>query len=224
MKILFCWLICLVYFTPDLGAQDNSGCKVLMSSLQGTYEGGCKNDLAQGKGTAKGTDTYTGNFRNGLPHGKGVYFSANGEVYDGQWTNGLRDGEGTVTLKINGRDSVQTGIWKENIYTGPKPDMPKVIHKVNVVSATFTRMGEGNRISISFYQNGMVNMIDNLVITPSNGTEQTAGRMHAFYDLQFPFFCKINYTTWNSLRTVSYDCILEFEIQQQGAWDLRITN
>jgi hypothetical protein len=224
MKTLFYCLIFLVYFTTELGAQDNKGCKVLTTGLQSTYEGGCRNGLAHGKGTAKGTDTYTGNFRNGLPHGRGVYVSANGEVYDGQWTNGFRDGEGTVTLKINGRDSVQTGIWKENLYTGPKPEMPKIIQKYNVVSATFTRTGEGNRISISFYQNGIVNRIDNLVISPNNGTEQTAGKMHAFYDLRFPFHCKINYTTWNSLRTVSYDCILEFEIQQRGSWDLRITN
>ena len=64
MKSLFYCLIFLIFITLDLGAQDNKDCKVLMPGLQGTYEGGCRSGLAQGKGIARGTDTYTGNFRN----------------------------------------------------------------------------------------------------------------------------------------------------------------
>ena len=37
-------------------------CKVTMPKLSGTYTGGCKKGLAQGKGIAQGVDRYEGQF------------------------------------------------------------------------------------------------------------------------------------------------------------------
>ena len=48
-------------------------CTVVTEALKGTYEGGCKNEKADGTGTAKGEDSYTGEFKNGYPEGKGKY-------------------------------------------------------------------------------------------------------------------------------------------------------
>jgi hypothetical protein len=149
---------------------------------------------------------------------------SSGEIYEGSWYKGVREGEGEFKARFNGRDSLRSGIWKDDRYIGPKPSMPEIMQKYNITAATFSRTGEGNKISISFYQNGMVNLVENLTITTNNGTEQEAGKMHAFYDLRFPFYCKITYVTWNKLRTARWDCILEFRIEQPGSWDLRITN
>jgi len=35
---------------------------------------------------------YEGEFYNGKPHGKGIYTWANGEVYEGEWMVGLKEG------------------------------------------------------------------------------------------------------------------------------------
>jgi hypothetical protein len=70
-----------------------SDCQVKVARLSGTYTGGCKNGLAHGKGIAQGTDRYEGQFSKGIPDGKGTYTWANGTTYDGQWKNGMRDGD-----------------------------------------------------------------------------------------------------------------------------------
>jgi hypothetical protein len=219
MVIGLCFLV-----TGALKAQQSTPCKVAVTTLKGSYEGGCKNGLAQGKGSATGTDMYTGSFRQGLPHGKGIYTWASGDVYDGQWNMGQRDGEGTFSGKVEGRDSTLKGIWKADRYAGPKPVMPAIIQKYNVTETNFVRAGEGNKISIQFLQNGMQNNIEGLEIVTNSGMENLAGRITFYYDIQFPFHCRINYRSWNSLRTIQYNCTLEFEIAQPGSWELRVVN
>jgi hypothetical protein len=132
---------------------------------------------------------------------------------------GLREGEETV----GGTDSVMAGIWKKDRYVGPKPVAPSIIQKYNVVSTSFRRTGEGSTISFSFYQNGN-NNIESLDFSTNSGSENRASKYTNFYTLSFPFYCKVNYKSWNSLRTQPYDCILEFEITQPGNWDIHIGN
>ncbi|MEI6061185.1 MAG: hypothetical protein WCR72_10775, partial [Bacteroidota bacterium] len=48
-------------------------CRVLKPELVGTYEGKCKDGLANGKGIAIGTDRYEGQFTKGFPQGYGTY-------------------------------------------------------------------------------------------------------------------------------------------------------
>jgi hypothetical protein len=199
-------------------------CRVMVPALEGSYDGACRDGLAQGNGTATGTDRYEGSFRKGLPHGKGTYTWSSGDVYEGQWNNGRREGEGSFRGRVNGRDTVLTGQWKGDRYMGSKPLMPKIILKYNVSDASFYRSGDGNKISVQFIQNGMPNNVEGLEIVTSSGTETQAGRISMYYDLQFPFHCKINYRSWNSLRTVLYNCTLEFEITQPGSWELKVGN
>jgi hypothetical protein len=217
-------ILLLVLPTSILSAQENRDCRVMVPALQGTYEGGCKNGMAQGKGTARGTDTYMGFFKNGLPNGKGIYTWASGSIYNGEWNMGLREGEGTFTGTVGGRDSVMTGIWEKDSYAGPKPIAPNIIQKYNVVSTSFRRTGNGSAISFSFYQNGMNNNIEALDFSADSGSENRAGKYTNFYAVRFPFHCRVDYKSWNSLRTVLNDCFLEFEITQPGNWDIRITN
>lgn len=217
-------LVLCVMCSVVLTAQTAPPCRVALPALEGSYEGGCKNGLAQGKGTASGIDQFSGTFRQGFPHGKGRYTWSSGDVYEGQWNMGRRDGEGTFTGKIDGRDTILAGMWKEDRYAGPKPQAPNIIQKYNITETTFVRTGEGNKFSVQFWQNGTPNNIEGLEIVTNSGMENQAGRITFYYDVQFPFHCKINYRSWNSLRTVQYNCTLEFEITQPGSWELRVGN
>lgn len=222
MKPLFTVLFTVFLF--PLHAQEKTECRVLFPALDGIYQGGCKDGLAHGKGTANGTDSYTGAFRNGYPHGKGTYNWASGNTYKGEWNMGKREGNGVFTGRIDGKDTVMAGIWKDDKFMGQKPSPPNVSMKYNIVNAAFTRTGDGNRISISFYQNGLTNNVMALSIVTNTGSEVKSGNIINYYDIQFPFHCKINYQSYNGLRTQIFDCILEFEITQAGSWDLRVVN
>ena len=219
----FLVLLLIIAMIPIHG-QINGECKVLVHNLEGVYQGGCRNGLAQGKGTASGTDSYTGGFRNGYPNGKGTYTWKSGNIYKGEWNMGKREGNGVFTGNIYGRDTVMAGIWKDDNFMGPKPSPPKVLTNYNVVSTSFNRSGEGSKITISFYQNGIINFIEALDVTANSGNEVQSGNYTNIWDISFPFKCKINYQSWNSLKTQIYDCILEFEIAEPGSWDLRVGN
>jgi hypothetical protein len=186
-KFLF---LLLILPASILSAQKNSDCRVMVPALQGTYEGGCKNGMAQGKGTARGTDTYIGSFKNGLPNGNGIYTWASGSIYNGEWNMGLRDGEGTFTGTVGGRDSVMTGIWEKDNYAGPKPIAPNIIQKYNVVSTSFRRTGNGSTISFSFFQNGMNNNIESLDFSADSGSENRGGKYTNFLTCDFPFIAE----------------------------------
>ena len=103
-------------------------CVVGKESLKGTYTGDCKDGKANGSGKAVGTDTYEGQFKSGLPEGRGTYTWANGDVYTGTFSKGLRSGVGTFTfIKDDGTDSSYIGYWKKGEYRG-KYDKPYLIY------------------------------------------------------------------------------------------------
>ncbi|HRI00657.1 MAG TPA: caspase family protein [Saprospiraceae bacterium] len=81
------------------------------AAAQRCIKGDCKN----GFGTLMYSMNvrYTGEFRNGKMHGKGIYYYANGGKYLGEWQNGQRQGEGKW-IQANG-----------NVYQGSfKTDKP----------------------------------------------------------------------------------------------------
>ncbi|MFZ5572048.1 MAG: hypothetical protein ACOZF0_16740 [Thermodesulfobacteriota bacterium] len=90
------------------GAEEQK-CRVLDPDIAQEYKGECKDGLANGKGLAKGKDTYEGEFLNGKPHGKGTYSWHNGDVYKGDWVEGMRSGWGTLK-RPNG--AYYEGEWK----------------------------------------------------------------------------------------------------------------
>jgi hypothetical protein len=85
-------------------------CKVLDPELQGAYSGRCVNGLAEGLGVASGIAAYTGEFKAGKKHGKGVKTWANGDRYEGDFAEERIEGFGTYTF---GR-----GRWAGETYTG----------------------------------------------------------------------------------------------------------
>ena len=64
-----------------------------------TYEGEWKNNIRHGKGTytfANGIK-YVGNYKDGKRHGQGTYTFANGEKYVGNFKDDKKHGQGTFT-------------------------------------------------------------------------------------------------------------------------------
>ena len=213
----------LCAFSLFLFAQQD--CKVLMKDIAGTYEGKCKKGLANGKGKAMGKDTYEGQFKQGLPDGSGTYSWSTGEVYSGQWNKGERHGEGEYRYKINGEDNVQSGIWDNDKYMGPKPERPRVNQMIGVDKYSINRFGDGNRVLIDIYINGVPNTtIEAFSILGTSGSEFTLGHSVGYENIIFPFLCKINYRTWNKFHTSLHNVIFEFDIKEPGDWRVVITN
>lgn len=221
---LICF-IAIVFTCNFTFAQDD--CKVLMPSINGSYIGGCKNDLAHGKGEAKGTDTYKGKFIRGLPDGKGTYTWANGTEYIGEWSSGNRDGKGTMIYHLAKGDSIISGYWKNNEYNGEKFIPPyKVDRKSNVQRSSFKKTGSDiNGVRISMLKGGMRNpYVSDIVLTKSSGEEDFSGGKLGIQNPQFPLSVKLNYTTKNQVGTTSIDVVFDFTINESGLWDVIISN
>jgi hypothetical protein len=110
-------------------------CEVDKESLKGTYTGDCKKNKAHGKGKAVGTDTYEGEFKNGLPDGQGIYTWSNNIMFEGRYIKGLRDGKGNMIFKREGaKDSIVEGFWKKDVYIGKHERPWEVISKTGSVT------------------------------------------------------------------------------------------
>ena len=68
--------------------------------IGGTYSGEFKDGKPHGKGAVRfdGDGTYSGEFKDGKRDGQGIYEHANGEKYVGEVKNGRRNGQGTFAL------------------------------------------------------------------------------------------------------------------------------
>ncbi len=95
-------------------------CDVVDPELQGVYEGGCRRGLAHGKGEARGSAEYVGEFRDDRKHGKGMYVWGGGsqwagERYVGRYVADKRHGWGTYFWPSGDRFD---GEWKEDLRYG----------------------------------------------------------------------------------------------------------
>ena len=83
----------------------------------GSYSGDFKNGMADGFGVFKpgDGDVYIGQFKNNNRHGQGIYTHANGDKYEGQYVAGEMSGQGTYTF-VNGIKYV--GQFKNSKYDG----------------------------------------------------------------------------------------------------------
>ncbi len=199
-------------------------CKVLNPRISDTYTGSCKQGLADGKGEAAGVDKYTGEFKKGLPDGTGTYLWQTGEKYEGSWKKGLRDGEGIYTFKSDGKDTLLTGIWKEDKYSGKREAAPYVVqYRNNVTRISCVRMGETPYVVYKFSRaGGSMDDISNLLMQGSSGDENTSRNFTGFEQVTFPFTGKIKFTAPNTLHTSTIDCELSYQINQSGSWVVTI--
>jgi hypothetical protein len=200
-----------------------SECKVLMPQISGKYSGDCKKGLANGVGEAQGVDIYRGHFSKGLPNGKGVYTWADGSFYDGDWKYGLKNGDGRLVKK----DSVITGIWKDDRYQGKKPEPSfKIISSRNVTRYVFTKSVESDSgVRIKVLLGGRDNSeIEDFSLAYSNGSEYKNVGVYGVQNCSVPYDVTVRYRTWNQLHSVQYDVLFEFTITSPGTWNLTINN
>lgn len=221
-KRLFVGIVILSLLVNAGYAQNT--CKVLNPKISDTYSGSCKQGLADGKGEAAGVDKYTGEFKKGLPDGEGTYLWQTGEKYEGSWKKGLRDGEGSYTFISDGKDSLLTGIWKEDKYAGKRETAPYVIqYRNNVTRISCMRMGETPYVVYKFSRaGGSMEDITNLLMQGSSGDENTSRNFTGFEQVTFPFTGKIKFTAPNALHTSTIDCEIRYLINQPGSWVVTI--
>jgi len=214
----------LLSFTLVSNSQDTSS--VILKELKGEYQGKTRKGLANGKGEAKGLDTYKGNFKKGLPHGVGRYVWSTGEIYVGEWYKGKPSGEGTYIFKTESGDSSLVGVWKDGVYMGVSSKAPVVNRYYNVDNFTF-RNNEGslNRVLINFTQNGTINTrIENLMLTTSNGTRTSSGQLVGYDNITFPVTITARYDTYNKMGTQKVNAFIEFTIYEKGDWVVVVKN
>jgi len=200
-----------------------TGCKVLLPSISGTYTGECKKGLAHGKGIARGFDLYEGSFFKGLPEGEGKYKWANGSYYEGEWKNGMRHGQG----KMVSGDTVVTGFWKGDNYQGLKQLPPyKITLNRNVARFSITKSVESyNSVRIKLLLGGRENTeVENFSLAFTGGSEYRNSGIYGIENYTLPVDVTIRYTTWNQLHSTQYDVIFEFTLYDPGTWNLTLTN
>lgn len=140
----------------------SQNCEVDKESIKGTYAGDCKKNKAHGKGKAVGADVYEGDFKNGVPDGDGTYTWANKNVFEGKYLKGLREGKGKMIFKREGmQDSVVEGYWKKDAYIG-KYEKPYIVH---------SKTGSVREVRVDYVNDPLARV--KVVVTNTTGREQT---------------------------------------------------
>ena len=159
-KILCCLAVLLTLHATS------QTCTVVPEALKGSYEGDCKKDKADGVGTAKGEDSYTGEFKNGYPDGKGKYTWKNGDVYTGNFKKGLKEGKGTLLKSADSATGkTLTGYWKKDEYFGEYDVAYKVLSSTPEVS----------RVEVENISGGKIMKTIKVVIENTTGNMPTFG-------------------------------------------------
>ncbi len=149
---------------------------------------------------------------------------ANGGKYEGQWKNGFRQGEGKYSIQLDGKETIDDGIWEKGKYIGKKKVQGyKIIRKQSVSRYTIRKMGDNfNRVTIKVINDGQA--VKNLQnVTGSMGNKVDYQGYTVFENISiFPFTCEMRYTVPNKLGT--YDVRVEFffQIIEPGDWMVEI--
>ncbi len=198
----------------------------MMAELDSVYIGKCKNGLANGAGEAWGKFHYTGKFQVGYPHGQGKAEYRDGTVYTGSWAKGLKNGRGTLSVKIDGKVVDKQGIWaNDTLQKEIIPPAYKVISQRNINRLRIYKQGPGNYVW--FYPNaagGVSTDFEDFQLGGSSGTQLASSPKIGFQDVTFPFRGSIRYKAWNKLRTTQFEILLEIEISETGVWVVEIQN
>jgi len=212
----------VLFFAGIVIYSQGTGCTVKMESISGSYKGKCKKGLARGKGSAEGTDRYSGSFRKGLPHGTGTYTWANGDYFTGEWRFGLKEGEG----KLVSGDSIVEGVWKEDSYLGKKLIAPyKINRSMYVTRSSFKKSNSTfNEVIVKLIRGGIENSgVENFMIAYTSGTQYKAGHHTGIQNPSFPLDVKVTFSALNIFRTARSEVVFDFTVNQPGRWEVTIS-
>lgn len=114
--------------------------------------------------------TYIGEQKNGQPEGKGVLTDTAGNVYNGSFKKGKKDGYGELTLKnaVAGKENIIVGYWKKDQYIGIYEFPYKIISKSYMISNASVTYEPANPSS---------NIIEISVESVSGGSATLSGEM-----------------------------------------------
>lgn len=220
-------VLCFLVFCSGTSLFSQENCSVLLKELEGSYAGDCKKGLAHGQGQALGIDSYNGRFSKGLPHGVGTYTWSDGRIYEGEWSKGKRDGEGSMTYPAEGKDSVNAGLWKDDIYKG-KIVLPayKVTRVSGVARSSIVKSSEvGSGFRLGIYLAGRSNSdIEGFSMVCGSGSDYQSGNFYGIQDAVVPYSVVIRYRTWNSLHSTQHDVVFEFEINEPGSFEVSLSH
>ena len=215
-----------------VGVCQNSDGPVLKKELAGKYDGELKKGLANGKGTATGTDTYTGDFVKGLPDGTGVYTDQSGNVYKGSFRLGVKEGKGEFIPSASSTEKPMSGYWMEDKYIGTVKIEPyEISNKMGSVSPRVYSTGPGNTIDIT-----VIDPVDNSnvaatiqLIGQGNRRDDTSYLKYFFDDCKFPVEFDIRYQVRTKLGTLTgpsplSDNSVRIKINKPGKWSITLKN
>ncbi|BDX38755.1 hypothetical protein CYCD_21100 [Tenuifilaceae bacterium CYCD] len=222
-------LFMLVFFTLGenlIFAQNADSCRVLKPEISGYYKGHCKRGLAHGRGVAIGIDRYEGEFVRGKPYGYGIYTWANGDVYEGQWALGVKNGNGKL-IKVKS-DSIIVGRWykdkfislTDRAFSDYYIQLKQNVERVIIVPQIG---GVENTIEIVFIRgSSQFHVMDNLILSGSSGSVLSNSTFVGFENVVYPFEGSASYTSINKLGTSPLNCTLKFTIIKQGSWLVKV--
>lgn len=93
----------------------------------------------------------------------------------------------------------------------------------NVLRYNIMKVGEGNQVEFSIYQNGAPTTdYRNLIIDNSNGYLFSSGSNKGVDNILFPFTCKLEYSLPTTFKVSNFDADFEIEINEPGKWQITI--
>jgi hypothetical protein len=96
-------------FCPSCGSKLNTNTEELFNSSNDKEEDTSIENISITE------DVYVGEEKNGVPHGKGKMVYANGDVYEGEWFDGKKNGQGiSYYLLLGELFKSYEGTWKED--------------------------------------------------------------------------------------------------------------
>ncbi len=197
-------------------------CKVLVEQISGSYDGDCKKGLAEGSGTARGTDVYTGEFKKGYPDGMGRYIWKNGNYYSGDFEKGKRQGYGELVIKRNGeKDSLVAGYWTKDVYIGVSSVAWKVRSSTNIKNVSFEKKTDnGTEIYIVFQQDKKPVVADGIRLTNDQGIKPASEfDTSVLRKVEYPFMgANLQFRSQGASGVLVRECELAFDIFEKGRW------
>jgi hypothetical protein len=156
-----------LFYYPLAWAQ--SGCFVADTELQASYVGACRDGKAEGRGSARGSAEYAGEFHQGKKEGYGVKTWPWGDRYEGEFRDDAKHGQGRYTwgersafagdryeggFANDKRNGYGVYVWASgDAYAGPWKDdavagraTPMMIARFRAVTESLAAMKPGTKV------------------------------------------------------------------------------